>query len=447
MMQEHWSALIRNPKTKDDFLDIASGFTDVDWQALESSLAAEEAQSEREASLSVFKDASGRYRWILLSSTAHRDRDGEIVSTKALAQDVIRADADKDYGPLRWWHIPGADIGDCDFNALSGRMLVESGTFRSEVIGEAVYKAQDSLQASLGFRHPITEPDHEKVYHNIRRFERSLTPRGRAANPFTMLVVKQGGKTMEDEKLAEFKAMFGHIKDDVVQGVLAQIQATQKAADAVAAYKEAEATPPPVEAAPTLTPAAVANFITSNTGSVGVNTIPPSSPLTIDTSSSLAFASMATKPEEEATSTGDEYAGDMLPQALATLVASEVAKAVAPYFQGVVETVKALGESRVKSDDIALLQEQQARQSQEDARLRAAVEEKMKALETQLKAARTELDELTGEQPRAVKSHRASQSPDTVVGDAHALKGQQPEGFDPNFVSFLVGQDGALPPQ
>jgi hypothetical protein len=90
----------------------------------------------KDAAFAVFKDKSGGYRWVMLSSNAFRDRDHEIVSTKALSADVARADGDQQYGPLRWWHVgipfgPGLDLGDCDFNAMVGRMLVESGTFRS----------------------------------------------------------------------------------------------------------------------------------------------------------------------------------------------------------------------------------------------------------------------------------------------------------------------------
>lgn len=406
-------------------------------------------ESEKEAGLSVFKDASGRYRWVLLSSTAHRDRDGEIVSTKALAQDVARADADKDYGPLRWWHMPGADIGDCDFNAMSGRMLVESGTFRSEAIGEAVYKAQENLQASLGFRHPATEPDNERIYHNIRRFERSLTPRGRAANPFTMLVVKSGERTMEDEKVQEFKAMFGHIKEDVVQGVLERIQAAQKEADSKAAYKEAEDAPSlqldanggVTGASGKLTVNDVVSYITADHAADPVTTL---------TTSGIGTGTGSLTLDVQIEDDGREYAGDLAPKDLAALVAAEVARAMAPLMSGVVEQVKSFVGASLKSDDVALLQEQQARKALEDAQARSALEAKMVALETQLKEAKSQLDELTGEQPRAMKQggYRASQAADSVPAGNYALKSAQPAGLDPNFFSeFLGGMSNQLPPQ
>lgn len=390
----------------------------------------ENMSREKEASLSVFKDASGKYRWVLLSSNAYRDRDGEIVSIKALTADVARADTDKDYGPLRWWHVPGLDIGDCDFNAISGRMLVESGTFRSEAIGQAVFKAQKNLQASLGFRHPHTEPDHEKVYHNIRRFERSLTPTGRASNPFTKLMVKQEEKKMTEEKLEALKALIG---EEGIAAILSQVQETQKQADGQGvAFKEAAE--PTTQ--PEMTPAAVASFITA----------PVESTTTASSNADgkLTFTVEATvEPDEEA----PLYAGDMLPNELVSLITGQVVQAITPLFGGMVEAVKALGASTNKDADIALLQEQQARKDAENAAARKVLQDQAAALATQLKEVKEKLDELSGEQPRAVQQgYRASQQ--NPIGDNHRLKEVAPVGgLDPNFFGFLSGNGSQLPPQ
>ena len=127
--------------------------------------------------LQVFKQADGRDRWLIVSSSAFCDRDREIVSTKALEADVARADADRDYGPLRWWHVKGLDIGDCDFNAMHGRLLVESGTFRDPAFAEMVKQHAGDLAVSIGFLHAETEPDANGVFHHIWRKERSLLPR------------------------------------------------------------------------------------------------------------------------------------------------------------------------------------------------------------------------------------------------------------------------------
>lgn len=187
-------------------------------------------------SFTVYKDATGAHRWVAYSSNAYRDRDEEIVSTKALTDDCARADADRAYGPLRWWHVPGWELGDCDFNAMHGRVLVESGTFKSTAIGAAVARAAPNLQLSIGFTHAPDEPDAGGVFHHIRRFERSLVPGGRAANPFTRLIVKE--TRMDTEKEQALKAALGA---DAAAQVLAGAEAVQKDADdRQTAYKSAD---------------------------------------------------------------------------------------------------------------------------------------------------------------------------------------------------------------
>lgn len=160
-------------------------------------------------SLTIFKNAEGRWRWVMLSSNAFEDRDGEVISQKALEEDVARADADGDYGPLRWWHIPGFDIGDCDFNAMHGRILVEAGGFKDERLGELIGAKASELSGSIGFFHALDEPDEEGVYHSIRRFERSILPKEAASNPFVQLIVETEEMPMKKEKITEFKKKLG----------------------------------------------------------------------------------------------------------------------------------------------------------------------------------------------------------------------------------------------
>lgn len=189
-------------------------------------------------SFTVFKDASDRYRWVAQSSTAFEDRDREIVSTKALADDCRFADKHQAYGPLRWWHSPGLDLGDCDFNAMHGRVLIESGTFRSPSIALKVAAAAPGLEISLGFLHLPSEPDANGVFHHIRRFERSLVPRGKASNRFTAFTVKE--TTMFDPtKVAALKTL--GFSDADITSLQAQAEATEKSADAQqVAYKADE---------------------------------------------------------------------------------------------------------------------------------------------------------------------------------------------------------------
>ncbi len=141
--------------------------------------------------ITVFKQ-KGRYRWIAISSTAYRDRDNEIVSTKAL-RDAVDRNRGGELGPLRFWHVPGLDIGETDYQELSddGKYLIESGTIPDKMIAERVIESlkQDQWQMSIGFRHPLDEPDRNKVFNTIQIFERSIVPGGRAANPQTAFMI------------------------------------------------------------------------------------------------------------------------------------------------------------------------------------------------------------------------------------------------------------------
>jgi len=207
--------------------------------------------------LTVFKNAEGQWRWAMLSSNAFEDRDGEVISQKALEEDVARADADGDYGPLRWWHVPGLDIGTCDFNAMEGRILVEAGGFVNEQLGEIIAAKANDLSGSISFFHPDTEPDEEGVYHSIRRFERSLLPKEAASNPFVQLVVEQEETPMKKAKIEEFKKKLGLGADGkLVESVIDMAEKAEATAiDQGVRTKEAEVAP---EVTPEVVPAETA---------------------------------------------------------------------------------------------------------------------------------------------------------------------------------------------
>ena len=194
--------------------------------------------------LKVFKGTDGKLRWVTFSSTAFRDRDREIVSTKALADDVAEADKTKAYGPLRWWHVDGLDLGDCDYNAMSGKVLIESGTFRDQTYGEHIKEAADALAVSIGFQHPPTEPDAAGVFHHIRRFERSLLPADKASNLFTQLSVtkEQDTMTLLKEKFDELVKLIGL---EPAKALAQKAEQTEKEALAAGvAFKETPAAEP-----------------------------------------------------------------------------------------------------------------------------------------------------------------------------------------------------------
>lgn len=190
----------------------------------------------------IYKEASGRYRWITISTNSYQDRDGEILSQASLEADIARSDEARQYGPLRWWHMgnpdvetkeagAGVDIGSCDFRAIHGRMLIESGTFANETIAAALKERAADLSVSVGFFHPFTEPDQNGVYHNVQIFERSLLPRGKESNQLTALTVKGELNNMPTlkEKWDEFVSLVG---EEAAQSAVTTADQTDKEAQA-----------------------------------------------------------------------------------------------------------------------------------------------------------------------------------------------------------------------
>lgn len=340
---------------------------------------------EAASSFTVFKDATGRWRWVAFSSNGYRDRDGEIVSTKALEDDCLRADIDGDYGPLRWWHVQGLDIGDCDYNAMHGRVLIESGTFREDWIAEKIKAAAPKLEMSIGFMHPIEEPDIEKVFNKIRRFERSLTPKGKASNTFTRFFVQEATK-MVKEKLEALKNLLG-VNDDQAAAIIAQAEMTEKAAqDAGVAYKAAEEEIAVEEMAEV-----------------------PADELELD---------LETAPVVD---DGMVYVGDMTPDAFRGLLAEAFQAALEPLvgalnfetkMRGMFDELKGtFGQMSAKKD--AEIAEQTERISTLEATQKEAAAIQQALAEN--------LKELTGDQPRAEKrGYRPSQDPATATTEKSA---------------------------
>lgn len=318
-------------------------------------------------SLHIFKDARQQWRWLAISSTAFRDRDGEIVATKALEADCARADQDGDYGSLRWWHEPTLNLGDCDFNGMSGRSLIESGTFRSEAIAHKVAAHASNLEVSIGFYRRSHEPDANGVYHTIRRFERSLCPLGTASNVLTSFIVKESAMALNDIKRKALAALgFG---DQEIADIEAQAATKEKAADEAGIAYKAELT-----------------------------------------------ADGMIEPTADADPDGDDdFIGDMSPADFVALLTPLIAEAVASAIGAKdAQTIKA-AEDTTRDQELQALQEQQ----RQFVAQQEALTKQQDELATRLKA-------LDGDQPTGLPTgYRASQDARTIL-DSEIAKSQRP---------------------
>lgn len=362
------------------------------------------------SSFTVFKQADGQYRWVTRSSNAFRDRDGEIVSVKALAEDCARADTTKEYGTLRFWHMPGVDIGDCDFNSLHNRTLIESGTFRNPAVAERVASKAANYQISIGFRHPVDQPDENGVFQTIRRFERSLVPAGRAANPFTSLSVHKEKQHMDQTKIAALKALLDG-DEAAVKEVLAGAEASEKTADQMGiAFKERSL-----------------NFASAD------------ELLEYAIQQKEAELNAADQPAEEQP-TADESTKEGSPEKMSD-EKPQKSEDYAMKMAGMVEKMggymarmeKMFGKTEKTADDVTAVN---GAVNAHSNRL-ANVEETVKSLSEQLTSALKELDELKADVPPGLTGQKPSERTDNIVGNAEATKQNGAGQFD-NFMDFVV---------
>jgi hypothetical protein len=144
---------------------------------------------------------------VLRTSNAYRDREGEIVSEKALqgyVESVWKDDQFVGDNPLLLWHA-GDPIGDIVFAEMIGPFLVEVARERANAViniaadGEppiettvkAVWDALEIEQAQGtedGASHKFyydTRDREDRVYEQIRKTETSVLPRKAAANYMT----------------------------------------------------------------------------------------------------------------------------------------------------------------------------------------------------------------------------------------------------------------------
>ena len=184
----------------------------------------------------MLDEAGGRTRWTMVSSGGFEDGDREIVSTPFLESAVKAADVLGDRGPLRIFHVPGADIGECDFQAVVGKpgFLLESGTFNDDEDGRraaAYYRAHaKEYGASIKFLYK-TKSDDGVILPPGLIIERSLLPKSRAAFPYSGIAIQETTTmaAITKEKMDELVAVLGEERAQEIVGQLEQNAESLKA--------------------------------------------------------------------------------------------------------------------------------------------------------------------------------------------------------------------------
>lgn len=193
------------------------------------------------SNFAVYKQADGTRRWMALSSNGFQDRDREIIPTGVLEAAVLEADAvgAKDRGPLRLFHTPGSEIGYCDWQAMEGRFLMESGVlYDTEWADKAVEKIQSSEEdfgISIGFLYPEDSFDGQTYSKISRIVERSILPTDWASNPYTSFGLLET-KSMEAPKRTFLTNMLGA---EAADGLLSSVRSAGEALEKSVAFKSA----------------------------------------------------------------------------------------------------------------------------------------------------------------------------------------------------------------
>lgn len=178
-------------------------------------------------SFKAFEDKNGEMRWISFSSNAFEDLEKELFTTKALEEAVEHAEKTGERGPLLLYHVPAAEVGQCDFQAVQGRFLIESGTFSDTPLGrkalEYFTNSDEEHQVSIGYTYKAGD-EQDGTYDWLRINERSVCPFGTAANPWTDFSLF-GDKEMHEKQKEWMTKVFG---EELAQGVIAKADSKTK---------------------------------------------------------------------------------------------------------------------------------------------------------------------------------------------------------------------------
>lgn len=150
--------------------------------------------------------------WISRSGSSFVDRDEESVSNRSIDSAIKQADESGRRGPLRLYHVPGTEVGDCLAQMRAGNFLLEVGKWRDTDIARKARKWADEhpeeAATSIGFRYRQAEKvkrGDTKVYVGpIEIVERSMVKIKHAANPWTsLLAITQEDMMGKKEHIAE----------------------------------------------------------------------------------------------------------------------------------------------------------------------------------------------------------------------------------------------------
>lgn len=167
--------------------------------------------------ITMTKAADGLRLMLIVTTNAYQDREGEIVTRKALEDDTDRRWEGGRFvqgDPVVYWHDdpeqhPDRIIGDVVYANMHGDFLVEVAKERptdyARRVWDFVQKGDRAWGASHGFQYRAGEKA-QGEYSFTRKFETSILPLQNAANEYTF-----AGVLMSDAQQAERQALLDQI--------------------------------------------------------------------------------------------------------------------------------------------------------------------------------------------------------------------------------------------
>jgi hypothetical protein len=173
----------------------------------------------------VYKSASGQWRWLAISNWAVVDKEREVVSEQAYKDAIAHARETGDYGQLDCVHVEGTDRGHADmlFILKSGDAPPKLGAGGPWDETDIATRTRGAIQAdperwgmSLKFRFDPKKRVHGVYTGGIQILKHSILPREMAASYGTAIAVQGGEMSKQlDEKTVEALAQLGHTEDEI----------------------------------------------------------------------------------------------------------------------------------------------------------------------------------------------------------------------------------------
>ncbi len=173
-----------------------------------------------DGAFTVQKDLNGKWRWMATFTNNFKDRDGEIISEKALDDYIERVNSGLIPLPELWLgHIEGTKHGQADMVFGVGSFVSAVGSFDDTPDAQKAVDFYKKNASKVSLSHGFTFPSwglKNGIYDVVNVFEISVLPAPLvASNPFTEFEVNNM-KQISPEQQTALSLVFGKDKVDTI---------------------------------------------------------------------------------------------------------------------------------------------------------------------------------------------------------------------------------------